>query len=213
MNVKYLFKHSNNILIKNSLKKFSIFKNKDNDPYLILGVKKSADISEIKKKYFELAKSYHPDINKDPNSIEKFKKIKEAFEIIGIPQNRFNYDLENNIENDNVKYTYKGRTSNVMFGPKKMTDLYNDKWSDFKKPNWSKSKYGMDYKNEYMESGKEENYNNFETSISSIKIINFFIKFRALFIIILILAFDMIYIFVNKFYIRQYLMHKKIFML
>ena len=35
---------------------------KKRDYYDILGVKKGADKSEIKRKYFELAKKYHPDV-------------------------------------------------------------------------------------------------------------------------------------------------------
>ena len=35
------------------------------DPYYILGVGKDADIKEIKKAYFHLAKKYHPDMNPD----------------------------------------------------------------------------------------------------------------------------------------------------
>jgi DnaJ-class molecular chaperone len=35
------------------------------DPYYVLGVTKDAEMSEIKKKYFELAKKYHPDTNPD----------------------------------------------------------------------------------------------------------------------------------------------------
>lgn len=200
-------------LLSKFSKKSVFTKNKEIDPYLILGVKRTADINEIKKKYFELAKMYHPDINKDPNSIEKFKSIKAAFEIIGIPQNRYTYDLENNIENDTIKYTYKGKTSSVLFGPRKMTDLYNDKWTEFKKPKWTNSKYGMDYKNEYMENGKEENYSQFDASITSIRFFNFIVKYRAIIFILFIFSIDLIYIFINKIYIRQYSMHKRIFVL
>ena len=34
-----------------------------NDPYLLLGVDRNTKFNEIKKKYFILAKKYHPDLN------------------------------------------------------------------------------------------------------------------------------------------------------
>ena len=35
------------------------------DPYFIIGVSKDAELPEIKKAYFHLAKKYHPDMNPD----------------------------------------------------------------------------------------------------------------------------------------------------
>jgi len=34
-----------------------------NDPYMILGVDRNTKFNEIKKKYFMMAKKYHPDLN------------------------------------------------------------------------------------------------------------------------------------------------------
>ena len=62
------------------------------DYYKILGVGKDATKEDIKRSYKELAKKYHPDINKDPGATDKFKEINEAASVLGDDQKRANYD-------------------------------------------------------------------------------------------------------------------------
>ena len=45
------------------------------DPFAILGLKSDASEEDIKSAYKALAKKYHPDVNKDAGSEEKFKDI------------------------------------------------------------------------------------------------------------------------------------------
>ena len=52
------------------------------DYYDILGVGKNASGEEIKSAYRNLAKKFHPDINKDKGAEEKFKEANEAYEIL-----------------------------------------------------------------------------------------------------------------------------------
>ena len=54
--------------------------------YKILNLSENTSNKEVKKKYKELAKKYHPDINKDKNAHKKFLQIKEAYEIIILPE-------------------------------------------------------------------------------------------------------------------------------
>lgn len=63
------------------------------DPYLVLGVSKSATQDEIKKAYRKLAMQYHPDKNKgDKKAEEKFKEMSAAYEIVGDVKKRKEYD-------------------------------------------------------------------------------------------------------------------------
>lgn len=62
------------------------------DYYEILGVSRTASQADIKKAYRNLSKKYHPDRNQDPAAEEKFKKIGEAYQIIGDAEKRAKYD-------------------------------------------------------------------------------------------------------------------------
>jgi len=63
------------------------------DLYQILGVPRTASQEEIRKAYRQLAKKYHPDFNPgNREAEEKFKKISQAYEILGDPEKRAKYD-------------------------------------------------------------------------------------------------------------------------
>lgn len=61
--------------------------------YEILGVSTEANENEIKSKYRKLAMKYHPDRNPDDKKAEEmFKKVSEAYEILGDKEKRKEYD-------------------------------------------------------------------------------------------------------------------------
>lgn len=63
-----------------------------NSLYETLGISKDASSDEIKKAYRKLARQYHPDINKEPGTEEKFKEINAAYEILSDETKRRQYD-------------------------------------------------------------------------------------------------------------------------
>lgn len=63
------------------------------DFYEVLGIKKGASQSEIKKAYRKMAKKYHPDTNAgDEAAAEKFKEVSEAYSVLNDPEKKKLYD-------------------------------------------------------------------------------------------------------------------------
>jgi len=63
------------------------------DPYVTLGVARSASEDEIKKAYRKLAKELHPDRNKDnPKASEKFSQVTQAYDLLTDKDKRARFD-------------------------------------------------------------------------------------------------------------------------
>ena len=96
------------------------------DFYEILGVAKGASEEDIKKSYRKLAMKYHPDRNPDNKEAEeKFKEVKEAYEMLSNPEKREAYD----------RYGHAGVDPNGMgggggFGAGGFGDAFGDIFGD-----------------------------------------------------------------------------------
>ena len=64
------------------------------DYYEMLGVPRSATEDEIKQAYRQLARQYHPDVNKAADAEERFKELVAAYEVLHDPQKRQAYDAQ-----------------------------------------------------------------------------------------------------------------------
>jgi molecular chaperone DnaJ len=62
----------------------------EKDYYAVLGVPETASQKEITKAYRKLARETHPDAN--PGSEERFKEVSAAYDVVGDPEKRKEYD-------------------------------------------------------------------------------------------------------------------------
>src|SRR5919197_4065448 len=62
------------------------------DYYQVRGVGRAASDSEIKRAYRQLARKYHPDVNKEPDAESRFKELTEAYEVLSDHRKRQLYD-------------------------------------------------------------------------------------------------------------------------
>ena len=65
---------------------------RSNDFYEALGVPRTATQEEIQRAYRKLARTYHPDVNKDPGAEDRFKEVSEAYDVLSDPDTRRRYD-------------------------------------------------------------------------------------------------------------------------
>lgn len=93
------------------------------DYYDLLGVKRDASQSEIKKAYRKLAIKYHPDKNPDnPEAEIKFKEVSEAYSILSDNEKRQNYD----------RYGHEGVSSNLSgFDPRDIFGHFENMFGGF----------------------------------------------------------------------------------
>ncbi|CAI9103166.1 OLC1v1001612C1 [Oldenlandia corymbosa var. corymbosa] len=86
---------------------------KSSDYFDTLGVSRNATSSEIKKAYYGLAKSLHPDTNKDdPEAAKKFQEVQEAYEVLKDDTTRAEY-----LEHGHAGYKMRDQNGGAGFKP------------------------------------------------------------------------------------------------
>jgi molecular chaperone DnaJ len=62
------------------------------DYYEVLGIPRGANQDDIKSSFRQMARKYHPDVNKESDAEERFKEINEAYAVLSDPDKRAAYD-------------------------------------------------------------------------------------------------------------------------
>jgi DnaJ-class molecular chaperone len=88
------------------------------DPYTVLGVPRNAADEEIRRTYRKLAKELHPDLNPSnrASAEERFKRVSAAYDIIGDPTKRRQYDRGEIDANGEPRRTYQRAHAGGPFG-------------------------------------------------------------------------------------------------
>jgi DnaJ-class molecular chaperone len=82
-------------------------RNRNYNFYEVLGVERGCTNEQIKAAYLKLAKQYHPDVNKDVGSDDKFKSITVAYEALSNERNRDLYDAYMDSDPYSQEWKYK----------------------------------------------------------------------------------------------------------
>lgn len=79
------------------------------DPYSVLGVTRNASDKDIQRAFRTLAKKLHPDLNPgDTAAAERFKRVSQAYDLLGDPDKRRRYDAGEIDASGEPRHTYAG---------------------------------------------------------------------------------------------------------
>lgn len=83
------------------------------DYYKELGVHRYATANDIRTAYKRLALKWHPDRNKAKEAEEKFKKIKQAYDILVDEKQKREYDQQQQQQEQQKNAAYQAKTTNM----------------------------------------------------------------------------------------------------
>jgi molecular chaperone DnaJ len=96
------------------------------DYYQVLDVPRTANEADVKKAYRRLAMKFHPDRNpEDREAEERFKEVKEAYEVLSDPAKRATYDQFGHAGLDAARGGGRGFDPRDAFG-----DIFGDVFGD-----------------------------------------------------------------------------------
>ena len=135
------------------------------DYYEILGVNSDTSQQDIKKSYRQLARKYHPDVNpSNKESEEKFKEINEAYEVLGNPEKKNQYDQYGHSAFDPEDLGgFRGFGFDDLFRDFGFGDIF-DMFSGFRSKKSGRRRQGVDIKFDYTIT-LEDAFSGLETKI------------------------------------------------
>ncbi|KAG8195805.1 hypothetical protein JTE90_004808 [Oedothorax gibbosus] len=85
--------------------------------YTSLGLESTASTKDIKSAYYKLSLKHHPDKNDgSPESVEKFRQIAEAYEVLGNPEKKKEYDRDCHTKSDYYTSNSRGHHQDARTG-------------------------------------------------------------------------------------------------
>ena len=109
------------------------------DYYQSLELKADASPAAIKEAYYRLSKLYHPDVSGGDGSVDKFRSISAAYEVLSDPAKKAQYDAARRPRPRDTEssYRYSGyaeyrggprRSPNAYGMPRERTKKEHDEW-------------------------------------------------------------------------------------
>lgn len=120
------------------------------DYYKVLGISKNAKASEIKEAYRQMAKTYHPDRNPEPEAHEQFLLINKAYKILSDKDERELYNYAHYANERKVEKP-KSKSSIEITREKRQTRYKRGYYS---RPSFSRPVRQKSYAREESESAK-----------------------------------------------------------
>lgn len=111
------------------------------DYFEILKISRDATVDEIKSAYRQLAKKYHPDLNKSPDAQEMFIEITEAYEVLTNPDLHPRYRHERTVmDEETLKAAWEKARRDAYESAQRFARMKYEKFVQeqeaFKKSGW-----------------------------------------------------------------------------